>query len=135
MGMLGRWIDQAVAKNPVLMQRVLDRPFGTLAHWLEADEAGDWCGCLVGSTALEAGYDATFLGVRQAEIAEVLYFLGFRDNITAGHQASLLAIRLSGKRWTGKAYDLYITPEGDARAIGLIKTRLARRLAALEVSL
>ena len=55
MGQIGRFIDRCVEREPELMRRVLDRPWGTLKKVNSRDDDGNRCGCLVGTIGIEAG--------------------------------------------------------------------------------
>jgi hypothetical protein len=142
MGIIGRFIDDACARHPDLMRRVLDRPFGDLHDWVNFDEEGEACGCLIGTFALCAGVDA-----RRAK-DDIMYAMR-RVNETMGHEktnfgeayevgvaVSEMAHRLGTRdpeatAWWEVAQRYDATPEGDAKAADLIKRRIARRLGVL----
>ena len=58
MGQIGKFIDAVCESHPPLMRAVLDRPLAPLGAWLQWDEGGEPCGCLIGTAALAAGFVA-----------------------------------------------------------------------------
>jgi hypothetical protein len=142
MGQIGRFIDKACDAHPELMRKVLDRPFGSLHSWVQFDEEGEACGCLIGTVALAAGVDA-----QQAQDDDDLT-CDFVDKIMSvqpwqvyglafevGMQVSRLARRLGTSVWDEYGIWWCSTPESDARAAEMIKRRIARRLGVTSGSL
>jgi len=132
MGQIGRFIDRCVAREPELMQRVLDRPWGTLSLYRSDGPDGEPCGCLVGSVGIEAGALPGFeceaaARVAQMPVLEVAAvgsggFLGCIDE----RVTCVLDLRA---RIACRARVQRRSVEADLFTIDLLKRRIARRLA------
>lgn len=126
MGQIGRFIDRCVERDPELMQRVLDRPWGTLNLYRSEGPDGEPCGCLVGSVGIEAGampgfepeYTARVAGMTWREVKAI------GDGAKGdGHDVIELrgrVARMAGVPWFSDEADLF--------TIAMLKRRIARRL-------
>jgi hypothetical protein len=145
MGQIGRFIDKACDAHPTLMRKVLDRPFGTLGSWIDFDEVGEACGCLIGTMALCAGYDADRpCGDDDCErddasddgsaVQYVTALMGEQPwqrellAIDVGYRVADVARRLGRRSGSDQFPWWEATPESDAMTAELIKRRIARRL-------
>lgn len=117
------------------MQRVLNRPWGTLSDWINFDSEGVLCGCLVGSIAIEAAPpDLSVAAVRDDLIGKAAKRLGIRPDEM--HELGVavyieLAHKIAGLDWR-HVFDPFNmsdpSDEDEVRTIGLLKARIARRL-------
>jgi hypothetical protein len=136
MGQIGRFVDAACAAHPALMRKVLDRPFGDLRNWVDFDEEGETCGCLIGTMALCNGYDAAAADPDSTTIyaARAIWpdaqEWGAEDDEAerVGMTVYDVAVRLSGIRRWWDYPPVSATAEGNAVAVEVIKRRIARRL-------
>jgi hypothetical protein len=141
MGQIGRFIDKACAAHPVLMVRVLARPFGTLRDWVSFDEEGEACGCLIGTMALCAGYDASKVGDGNDDSIEHASTWAARVIWPAAQEGSPeddaafyagMAVYEMSKKLSGIPQEFRFgakaSQEAEALTAELIKRRIARRL-------
>jgi len=149
MGKIGQFIDHCVEREPDLMQRVLDRPWGTLEKFVDFDADGRACGCLVGTIGLECG--AKPLGIDYwGDVSVMIAVVERRFDMIGGLYKSPvadvgsdvwehLAARLAGFVLSERDADVSedvgeIDAEAELRTIALLKRRIARRLAERRVS-
>jgi len=134
MGQIGHFIDRCVEREPELMQRVLDRPWGTLSLYRSEGPDGEPCGCLVGSVGIEAGADVGF----ECEAAALVAQMPVREVAIIG-SGGLLGDPVSAR----SVLDLrariarrlhYRAVEADLLTIAMLKRRIARRLAERRVA-
>ena len=69
MGLIGRFIDTACERRPDLMRAVRYRPFGSLEDVMSVDDAGNRCGCLVGTIAIVAERNGSLPTARPMRVA------------------------------------------------------------------
>ena len=145
MGQIGRFIDRCVAREPELMQRVLDRPWGTLAQFIDFDEAGEQCGCLVGSIGIESGSvcspagkacDAMWeaiAGAANVSQCQRSYVRDIGDAVYLDLAARVAGIDFHTRpRYVNSgSKDHHIGDDAELRTIAMLKARIARRLAEL----
>lgn len=135
MGKIGQFIDRCVESEPELMRRVHDRPWGTLAHFVDFDSEDEACGCLVGSIGIEAG--AKVFGIDRyqdawsvIEAADVVS--GDEDaNDIGGDVYEQLCARVAGQVWSvrdGIETSDPLPQDAELRTIAMLKARIARRL-------
>lgn len=138
MGQIGRFIDRCVEHEPELMQRVLERPWGTLSEFVSFDEEGEVCGCLVGSIGIEGGARVSrdtwasknmqavatraAVALRGPSCGDSYEYESFDEAEAVGSAVwNYLAWRLSGR-------DSSAMDEAELLTVAMLKRRIARRL-------
>jgi hypothetical protein len=141
MGKVGRFIDHCCEHHPHLMRAVLDRPLSPLGNWLMWNESNHLCGCLIGTSAIAAGFHArgtpatTRVPYNDGDtiryVADLIEWTD--DEIAAvGMAVFYVSERISGE--TNK-WGRMNTRASDARTVHLIRQRIARQLAVRESAL
>jgi hypothetical protein len=141
MGIVGFFVDELCANHPQLARAVLEKPLSPLSEFIDFDNSGQPCGCLIGTAALAAGFKPVCAAAWDESGRDAVSYLadrlrvrdGYLDHI--GRRVYDMSLRIAtGRRWQRWQAET-TTPASDARVVGMLRVRIALRLAIRESAL